>query len=392
MLVSTDDSNYQEIAAAIREKLGGKGTYTPPEMADAIRTIETGVDTDDATAKAADILADKTAYAKGVKLTGTIPTNKASDLTASGARVTVPAGYYASNVSKSVDTATLATPVITVAANGRVSASVTQAAGGYVAVGTRTGTYQLATVAGQTITPGTQEQRIPAERWTAGLILIAGDEDLLPENILRGVTIFGVTGTARIDSRGATATADDIRAGKTAWADGEELTGTIPDVERAVPVITAGTLTGLITAKTAQAGGYVTEGEETATLQLPTRAREEYLPGAEDIIIPPGTFLIGEQVILGDAALLPDNIAWGVSIFGVVGTNGRFQINLMRWPLERLTAGAGDVVGAADSTVGPYNVDTLTWDDGYLEIEGETVVDAVTAYAGPYSVVVIDTE
>jgi hypothetical protein len=54
------------------------------------------VDTTDATASASDILNGKTAYVDGEKITGNIATKTSSDLTASGATVTVPAGYYAS--------------------------------------------------------------------------------------------------------------------------------------------------------------------------------------------------------------------------------------------------------------------------------------------------------
>lgn len=50
-----------------------------------------------------------------------------------------------------------------------------------------------------------------------------GDPNLVPANIMNGVSIFGVTGTATTD---ADATAEDIRQGKTAYVNGQKITGT----------------------------------------------------------------------------------------------------------------------------------------------------------------------
>ena len=60
-------------------------------------------DTSDATLDSGGkMLSGNTAYADGVKYGGTIVSKSASDLTASGATVTVPAGYYGSQATKSV--------------------------------------------------------------------------------------------------------------------------------------------------------------------------------------------------------------------------------------------------------------------------------------------------
>lgn len=82
------------------------------------------LDTSDATAAAADILKDKTAYVNGQKVTGTITSVNA-----------------------------------------------------------------------QTITPTTTDQTVNGNVFLTGAITVAGDANLLAENIKSGVTIFGVTGT-----------------------------------------------------------------------------------------------------------------------------------------------------------------------------------------------------
>lgn len=95
-------------------------------------------------------------------------------ITVSGATVTIPSGYYNSQQSKSVATATHPKPTASInSTTGLVTASHTQTAG-YVSAGTTTGTLQLTTQAGATITPTDSSQTaVAAGRYTLGAITVA---------------------------------------------------------------------------------------------------------------------------------------------------------------------------------------------------------------------------
>ena len=144
----------------------------------------TGTFTLDADAAASDILAGKTAYVKGEKVTGTMPPKPdMPTITVDSNVVTVPVGY--NNAEK----------IITI------------------------GTAKEA----ETFTPGTSDITIPADSYLTGAQVIRGDSALIPENIKTGVSIFTVEGTFTSD---ADATASDIAQGKTAYVKGEKITGT----------------------------------------------------------------------------------------------------------------------------------------------------------------------
>ena len=104
----------------------------------------------------------------------------------------------------------------------------------------------------------------------------APDPNLIPANVKAGVTIDGVTGTFTND---ATITADYILDGFSGYANGEKITGNIPSKDAAT-----------------------------------------YTPGTADQYINANQYLSGAQTIAGDANLTAGNIAQGKEIFGVTGT------------------------------------------------------------------------
>lgn len=96
--------------------------------------------------------------------------------------------------------------------------------------------------------------------------------------------------------------------------------GNSPRVEVATPMIdvSAG---GLITATTEQEKGYVPGGTKSATQQLTTQGAATITPGTTNqTAVPAGVYTTGAVQVAGDANLKAENIAEGVSIFGVLGT------------------------------------------------------------------------
>ena len=153
----------------------------------------------------------------GTLITGTIVSKTASDLTASGATVTVPAGNYAAQATKSVasgsakppttisgSSATLSTGTNTITLQKTLNVTP-QVTAGYVSSGTQDSVLvslnaNVPTKAATTITPGTTNQEIAAGIYLTGKQTIAGDSNLVASNIVSGKTIFNVTGTAQIPS------------------------------------------------------------------------------------------------------------------------------------------------------------------------------------------------
>lgn len=169
-------------------------------------------DTSDATLDSGDkMLSGNTAYADGVKYTGTIASKTGTDITASGDTVTVPAGYYSSQQTKAVDSgsatapasisgssASVSTGTNTITLSKSVSVTPTVTAG-YVASGTAGNssvslTASITTKGAATFTPSTSDQTIASGTYLTGAQTISGDTNLVASNIKSGVSIFGVNG------------------------------------------------------------------------------------------------------------------------------------------------------------------------------------------------------
>ena len=153
--------------------------------------------------------------ADGVLVTGNIPSKSASDLTASGATVTVPAGNYATQATKSVATGSATAPnsisgtsasvstgtnTLTLTKSVSVTPSVTP---GYVSDGTAGNasvslTASVTTKAAATITPTTTDQTIADGTYLTGTQTIKGDANLVASKIVAPYSIFGVEGSAQL--------------------------------------------------------------------------------------------------------------------------------------------------------------------------------------------------
>ena len=170
-------------------------------------------DTSDATLdNGGKMLSGNTAYANGVKYTGSIVTKTGTDITASGDTVTVPAGYYASQQTKAVAAGSATGPATVSGSSASVSTgtntltlsktvSITPVvSAGYVSSGTAANasvslTASVTTKGATTYTPTTSNQTIAASTYLTGAQTIEGDANLQSGYIKSGISIFGVAGS-----------------------------------------------------------------------------------------------------------------------------------------------------------------------------------------------------
>ena len=241
---------------------------------------------------------------------------KTITLTASGSSVTASDGT--TSVSKSVATATQATPTISVDENGKITSSATQTAG-YVSAGTKSATpVQMTTQAAKTVTPTKSSQTAVAKNvYTTGVVTVAAIPDQYQDitsplselNAANGGTA-AATIYAAVDNTEAHATSQETIIEQIFDA----LGGKVID-EPDPPTISVSN-NGLITA---------TAGQYSTTQQLNTQGAQSITPSTSDQTIDAGKYLTGVQTIQGDSDLVAENIKEGVSIFGITGTHGAIK-------------------------------------------------------------------
>ena len=178
----TNDTDLGSVADAIRTKGGTSANLQfPSGFVSAIQNIQTGTDDSDATLNSSgQLLNGVTAYSKGTKYTGNIATKTDANLSASGATVTVPSGYYAQQYTKNVSSGSATAPSSISGTSATVSNSGT--------------TLTLSKTV--SVTPSVTAGYVSSG--TAGnsaVSLSATDANFLASNIKSGVSLFGLTGT-----------------------------------------------------------------------------------------------------------------------------------------------------------------------------------------------------
>ena len=244
------------------------------------------------------ILSGYSAYNNdGILIAGNIASKTSANVVHSGKTVTVPAGYYGSEVIHDIDTGTV---VASVSSNTSGSASVV--ATGFTASGTATDYYvTLSTSAGSV--------KATAAGGTAGYVTASTTD----ETAVTSVAVNGNGDKLYIPAGSATTPATTITKNPTisVGSDGK-ITANVSGSQNVTPTIIAGYVASGI------AGTITVSG--SATQQMTVKAATTWTPATTNQTIAAGTYLTGAQTIKGDANLVAGNIKSGVTIFGVTGT------------------------------------------------------------------------
>lgn len=226
-------------------------------------TLEEGVDTSDADAAAANIEINKTAYVNGQKITGNIPLNNTT-LVVDNAEISLDGENNKLEMNSTNSTKQIIDNNVNMKFNANYS--------------------DVATTIG-----------------------------LTPDKIKRGETILNVAGNVQegIDTSDANAVETDILSGKTAYVDGNKITGTITSKE-------AQTYIPSSSEQIIDAGQYLS-GAQTISA-VPTEEKTITPSASSQEITPTENKFLSKVTVSGDVNLTTENVKSGVTIFGVEGS------------------------------------------------------------------------
>lgn len=270
-----------------------------------------------------------------------ITRRSSTDLTASGATITAPAGYYSAAASKSVASGSASAP----SSISGTSASVS------------TGTNTLTLTKAVSVTPVVSAGYISSGTATNSSVSLTASIPVNPTVTASGATITIPTGyyttqtTKSVASGSATGPSNLSASSATVTTGNNTITLTKTNVTTTPTVnagyvssATASTATVALTASViTQAAKTVTptESEQTAVAAnvyttgivkvgaidstyvgsgVTRKAAATITPSTTNQTIASGTYLTGTQTILGDANLIGSNIVQGASIFNINGT------------------------------------------------------------------------
>ena len=309
--------------------------------------LEEGIDTSDADAVPENLLFDKTAYVNGKKITGIMANNGEVTVIPSINRQEKEKGYYetltveavTNEIDENIKPENIKKGINILGIEGNVQEGIDTSDATALAediLNSKTAYVNSEKIIGTmadngevTIEPSTNQQTKDKGYYTniiVNPVTNAIDENIVSSNIKKGVSILGIDGTLEvgIDTSDATATANDIVIDKTAYVNGEKITGTIPNNNNV-------NITPTTSQQVKERGLYNSITVEAVTNEIDSNIQPENIK--KDISILGITGTLEEGIDTSDADAVPENLLFdktayvnGKKITGIMANNGEVTV------------------------------------------------------------------